>query len=343
MHVSSIFACHATVSVSLTLLNKKLVADFPFPWCTVMLQCCLSVPIILAINFRLKEIGPVRMSHLPGAMLVSSLFLACLMSSFFGLKRVHVPMVVVGKNLTPFCTAMLEAFVMRVPLRSSTLAPLLLSISGGAIYAYGDASAESIGIFLVLLNSVIVACTSVSEKKVVSKDEQVPLGWSLYRNALALPMLVACLACGVEDTRAAWDSLAAAGSSFWLLLLISASFSAAAGCLIFMLQARVSATTTQVANLCYKVGTTLLSFVFFPESRHDIGWPACMGYALSTLGIFFYVFPGATKAVSSSKVSALTASTILGAALMWKSSSNAQAVSIDDTCTAGTAGCPPSP
>jgi len=202
-------------------------------------------------------------------------------------------MVVVGKNLSPFCTAMLEAAALQEPMRLQTLAPLLLSVSGGVIYAAGDAHAEPLGVFLVLLNAAIGAATSVSEKRVVSKDAQSPLGWSLYRNALALPLLLVLIFFGCDDAGLAARDLAAASTSCWLLLLASASFSTAAGFLIFFLQTKVSATTTQVASLCYKICTTLLSLLLFPESRRDIGLLAFLGYALSTIGIALYIFPDA--------------------------------------------------
>lgn len=64
------------------------------------------------------------------------------------------------------------------------------------------------------------------------------------------------------------------------------------GLLLFELQSRVAATSIQVANLCYKVVTTLLSLVLFPESIRDIGAMAVLGYSLSMVGIALYAMPG---------------------------------------------------
>jgi len=52
----------------------------------------------------------------------------------------------------------------------------------------------------------------------------------------------------------------------------------------------VTATSTQVASLCYKLASTVLSFLFFPASRNDVGLVALLGYALSTVSISLYMF-----------------------------------------------------
>eukprot|EP00439_Symbiodinium_sp_Y106_P087131 s122_g40.t1 len=126
LQLPAIFALHSVTSVSLTLLNKQLSAEIPYPWTIVLLQCLASIPFTLLANARLRQIKAIRWSHFPGGMLVSSLFTLCLTSSLVGLRRVHVPMVVVGKNLGPFCTAILESLLLEVPLNHRTLAALLI-------------------------------------------------------------------------------------------------------------------------------------------------------------------------------------------------------------------------
>lgn len=327
-----LFCCHACVSVSLTILNKKIMVAFTYPWSTVLIQCCASVAIISIIGSFTNTIGPVRKSHLNSALLVSSLFVLCLISSFYGLQRVHVPMVVVGRNLTPFCTAFLEVLIVKTPLKLDTLAPLVISVTGSIIYAYGDSNTETTGVSYVLLNSAIVAVTCVSEKRVVGKEDQTPLGWSLYRNALAVPFLLVVLLCGLEDTRMAVEALRYGSWETWWLLFISSCFSASAGFMIFKLQTRVSATSTQVANLGYKVVTTIVSLIVFPESRRDIGLLAYVGYLLSFCGIALYVFRDSLKNAILPSFSTKADSvvyTMLGAATMQKSVAETELSSVD--------------
>ncbi|CAJ1432031.1 unnamed protein product [Effrenium voratum] len=196
--LSVIFGLHSVTSVSLTLLNKQLTAEIPFPWTIVLLQCLASVPVTLLANVQFRQIKAIKLSHFPGAMLISTLFVLCLTSSLVGLSRVHIPMVVVGKNLGPFCTALLEALILKAPLNPRTLGSLLLGVVGSTFYAMGDANSEGVG--LVGLNALLVALTSVSEKHVVRTLDQAALGFSLYRrNILAIPLLLATICAGDWD------------------------------------------------------------------------------------------------------------------------------------------------
>merc|ERR1711975_73540 len=114
----------------------------------------------------------------------------------------------------------------------------------------------------------------------------------MYRNALAVLFLLVPIQLGAEPAEAAYHGLTEGGAAVWTPLLLVSAFGALMGLLLFELQSRVAATSIQVANLCYKVATTLLSFVFFPESLKDLGPLAVAGYSLSMLGIGLYALPG---------------------------------------------------
>jgi len=265
--------------------------EVPHPWMVVLVQCLAAVPLTLLANVRLKLIKPIRTSHLPKASLLAVLFTLCLTSSLLGLARVHVPMVVVGKNLAPFCTGLLEAIVWGDSLSLRSLGALLLGVAGSALYALGDASTEPVGVLIILANSILVAVTAVTEKHVVGTLDQSALGLSLYRNSLALPLLAIAFTVGLDDFTDAGQAVAQASDGCLFALALSSVFSSLAGVLIFTLQGRVRATTTQIAGLCYKLATTLLSLACFPQSRHDIGGVAVLGYALSTFGVTLYIWP----------------------------------------------------
>merc|ERR550525_2218543 len=81
----------------------------------------------------------------------------------------------------------------------------------------------------------------------------------------------------------------------WSSMLLTAFFGALSGMLLFHLQSRVTATSTQVASLCYKLASTLLSLVLFPASLNDVGFVAFLGYSLSTASISLYMFPWLLK------------------------------------------------
>ena len=216
-------------------------------------------------------------------------------------------MVVVGKNLGPFCTAILEALFLDVPLGTQTLGAMLIGLVGSAVYALDDANSDLEGVGLVGLNAGLVACTAVCEKYVVKTVDQGALGLSLYRNILAVPLLGILLALGVESFPEAMYALAQASKQSLLVLAVSTVFSAAAGLLVFTLQGRVNATTTQIASLCYKLVTTSLSLVLFPEAQKDLGLLAFVGYGLSTVSVAVYAFWPKRKPVLKKAHSPLSA------------------------------------
>jgi len=288
MHLLFLFASHAVVSSSLTLLNKRIAVTVFQPWTIILLVCSASSLISLLIDLPFKTIKPLRLSQLPGCVAISFLFTLCLVSSISGLHRVHVPMAVVGKNLTPFLTSLLEALVLQAPLHSSTLLALCVGVAGGGIYLVGDANASAIGLLFVIVNATCVAVTAVCEKLVTGQKNQSPHGLGFLRNAMAVPFVAVMLLTDVEASlrsfRVVWD----AGAFTWMHILVTAFFSSISGTLLFELQTRVTATTTQVASLCYKLASTTLSLVLFPGSRNDIGGLAILGYALSMVGVGLY-------------------------------------------------------
>lgn len=298
MHVPTwmIFACHAGVSVSMTLLNKQLMVVYPYLWHALLVQCALSVPLIFLADLVPRMIRRISVDHLRDASMISALFVLCIVTSFYGLRSVHVPMVVVGKNLTPFCTALLERLVLKAPLKPRTLPSLALCIIGSLLYTLGDASLTATGLAFVACNALIVAATCVAEKSVVQRIDQSSMGLSMYRNALAVPFLFMPLQLGAEPAQDAWDSLVSGGAEVWIPLSLATAFGALMGLLLFELQSRVAATSIQVANLCYKVLTTLLSLLLFPDSIRDMGVLAVIGYSLSMVGIALYALP-AVKAL----------------------------------------------
>jgi len=288
MHILFLFASHAVVSSSLTLLNKRIAVTVFQPWTIILLVCSASALISLLMDLPFRTIRPISLSQLPGCVAISFLFTLCLISSISGLHRVHVPMAVVGKNLTPFLTSLLEALVLQAPLQSDTLLALCVGIVGSGLYLLGDTNASALGLGLVIINATCVSVTAVCEKLVIGQKNQSPHGLGFLRNAMAVPFVAVILLTDVEESlrsfRIVWD----AGALTWMHILVTAFFSSISGTLLFELQTRVTATTTQVAALCYKLASTTLSLVLFPGSRNDIGALAVLGYALSMLGVGLY-------------------------------------------------------
>eukprot|EP00415_Alexandrium_ostenfeldii_P004528 UN4528 len=120
------------------------------------------------------------------------------------------------------------------------------------------------------------------------------------RVALALPvnlLFIAAFDAGHSSAAGAGDekpelyaALSGMPYAVKLSLLLSTLFGFGMGTFNFYLQQSVSAATVQVANILYKLCTTIISLVTHPAPVAKISW---MGYAVSLLGIALYTFaPG---------------------------------------------------
>lgn len=296
MRLAFVFACHAVCAISLTLLNKRIAVQIHYPWIVVVIQCAGSVLISIIVDLPYATVRLPRWKQLPGMLLISFLFTMSLVSSISGLRRVHVPMAVVGKNITPFITALLEMLLLSAPVRTQSAMSLTIGIFGGVLYLYGDANASTDGLMFVLLNALCVAVTAISEKVVTQRKEQSPRALGLYRNAFAVPFVAAIIFLDRDGTSKAMQAIAELSGETLGCMALASIFGSLGGTLLFELQTRVSAATTQVAALTYKLATTLLSLLLFPASRKDVGWLALVGYSLSTVSVALYVFlPQRTK------------------------------------------------
>lgn len=100
----------------------------------------------------------------------------------------------------------------------------------------------------------------------------------MYRCITSLPMLLVLALQGeTESTPAALDAT---------VLLLTCFLAFGIGVASFQLQARVPATSIQVANVAYKLFVTVASLFLFPVAVAFRGWA---GYAVSFLGFLLYV------------------------------------------------------
>merc|ERR1719335_1287898 len=94
-----------------------------------------------------------------------------------------------------------------------------MSFTGSVLYSLGDTSLEIVGIGFVVLNSLLVALTCVCEKHIVVRKDQTPLGYTLYRNAFAIPLLMMVFASGLEDPVTGSVALWQVGQEHLIILL----------------------------------------------------------------------------------------------------------------------------
>lgn len=244
------------------------------------------------------------------------LFMGTLFTSLKALRYVSVPLYVVARNTVPAQTALLERLFTSVKLSAAAVLGLLCTILGAVLYTYGDLRSGVAfgGLAYAAMLTLIVSGCSIADKTAVrtlGQEEDIkPVECNQIRVALAVPVNVLFVVAFEMESLPGMDVVgdkiaghqgstslprkpglfeAAAGMSFTVLmcLLLSTVFGFGMGTFNFYLQQAVSAATVQVANILYKLSTTVISLVTHPAPVNRTSW---LGYAISLLGIALYTF-----------------------------------------------------
>lgn len=321
LYICGLFCCHATSSVSMILLNKTISQSFNFPWTTILFQnlgtvllgymyslCCTqrrgrssdaADDVTARKSAEHSVLGlavPWQLKNKLWLVLQTFFFIATLFTSLRALHYISVPLYMVARNSVPACTALLEYFVdgTRTSLVGSL--GLICAVLGAVIYTASDAHVEFTGFSYAVAQVLIVACCSVVDKasvRIQSKEEGIlPVEVNQIRVVLSVPFnLLLILASELHRHPSPGTGLLTAVDTQvvavfpWLLL--STVFGFGVGTSNFNLQREVSATTVQVANISYKLVTTILSCLTHPSPVTLASW---IGYIVSLAGIAVYTF-----------------------------------------------------
>lgn len=331
-----LFGCHATCSVSMTLLNKTLMQRFEYAWFVIFVQNLSTV--LLGFLYPawkrfLKALGvavaggakdqPVRKLRTFLGIKVPSKgknkllsVLQCFLSSLVlfvslrALKFVSVPLYVVARNCVPALTAFMERVLNNTVIPPVGILGIAFTITGAIIFNLGDTGNTDIeGVVWAVMTATSVALCSVADKMIVKTlaDEEglAPVEVNQQRFALSLPgnaLLIYGLEIRPEHlgsrppvTEAVWSMTPGVIAS----LVLTSFFGFGMGTCNFYLQQATTAATVQVANIGYKLATTMISRVTHPAPVPMISW---VGFILSTLGIVLYTFKPNLRLMTSSKV-----------------------------------------
>jgi len=334
--LSILFGAHAFCSVSMILMNKTLIAEFDYTFTIVFLQNLGSVlmaycyPFVRRLLQRAEYAGDCKSAEqfpssgkqrrLFGMRMPSTvknrllvvvlmvLLINLLFTSFKALKFTSVPLYVVARNCVPAQTAVFEWFWNGTKVRSRGVAGLALTILGAVVFAYADTSqSEFDGLHWAILLSTSVSVSSVADKNIVRtlivEEGLTPVEINQQRMFLTLPvaaLIAANLEMGVWDERVPVVRAAQSMSMTAVVtLFVTCVCAFGMGTFAFYLQQATSAASVQVANIGYKLVTTILSRVTHPSPVKPLSW---VGFVISILGIGLYTtwaLPSPSKIQSS--------------------------------------------
>lgn len=332
-YVVTLFAAHATCSISMVLLNKTIAQGFDFPWTVLFVQnvstvfigyvyACIgskSAQIPSPIDKGRKRatfLGIPIPKKLKSKVLVVTqvmFFMGTLFTSLKALKYISVPLYVVARNTVPAQTALLERVVTGTSISAISAFGLLSTVLGAVVFTYGDLQSglDGVGLaYAAMLTSLVSCCSVVDKMSVKQQGEQediTPAEVNQLRVALALPVNAAIMF--YLEFESVWSpdelfivesaskpsqvktdiffATAHMSKSVVLSFALSTIFGYGMGTFNFYLQQNVSAATVQVANILYKLSTTVLSRFTHPSPVALMSW---LGYSISLFGIALYTF-----------------------------------------------------
>eukprot|EP00928_Gymnodinium_smaydae_P062474 TRINITY_DN46328_c0_g1_i1.p1 TRINITY_DN46328_c0_g1~~TRINITY_DN46328_c0_g1_i1.p1 ORF type:complete len:375 (-),score=37.28 TRINITY_DN46328_c0_g1_i1:284-1360(-) len=316
--IAGLFVAHATCSVSMLLLNKTVALEFNYVWTTLLIQnaggvllgycySCLCSRSAKNDNYE-KDLKtykrflgmkiPRHQKNLNWVFAQTVLFLIMLFISLRALRIISVPLYVVARNMVPAVTALCEKVFIGSTTPPVAAAGLFLTVVGAVVYSWGDftvGSVDFVGVAFALSLVLVVAVASVTDKISVrlqrTEEDLEPVEVNQLRFALSLPLNV-LLVMGSElhpqsGEKTVVQALFSMSLSVWVCLILSMVFGFGIGTLNFYLQQALNATAVQVANILYKLVTTLISRITHPV---DVAFASWVGYAISLAGVSLYTF-----------------------------------------------------
>jgi drug/metabolite transporter (DMT)-like permease len=286
------FICHAISSVSLLVLNRAIGLQYGFPFNVVFLQNAAS----LILSFPLIKTGilpihSIELRHLFECIPSALMFVTMLWSSLECLVRTSVPVVIVIRNLTPICVAMLEHYLFGVYFPSVSYIALGLVSIGTCIFFWKPLMSSRIdNLNWMILYSIVCVTLPILEKLMYRRlqSHQTNTGILLYRNGLSLLVifLVAPLLVGTRSFVEGFIALFRLEWGTLILLMFSCVGGFSIGLAYFFLVGLVPVTYLAVANAIYKLCSLAISVFVWGI---DFNLYGIIGLFLSFTGAFLFI------------------------------------------------------
>eukprot|EP00933_Yihiella_yeosuensis_P013686 TRINITY_DN12563_c0_g3_i1.p1 TRINITY_DN12563_c0_g3~~TRINITY_DN12563_c0_g3_i1.p1 ORF type:complete len:321 (-),score=49.69 TRINITY_DN12563_c0_g3_i1:128-1090(-) len=281
-----LFLGHASCSIFLVIINKSISVSYSRPWTVVTLQNTGTIVCSLGLHLAGRIVlRPLQRNQFVPLLIDAVWLVVVLFSSFKALEEVSVPLYVVVRNLVPFLTAVCERIALKKEMDFHLVLALLVTFSGTVLYSVSDLSIASTGAIFAWSNALLVAGMCVYERYLMTTAD---LGLSaidvnFHRVLLSMPMMFIG---GFVNEGFPATLLELSEQRSAALMVFSSAFAAfGIGTLLLALQAEVSATTIQVANVAYKCLTTLVSRLTHPAEVSTLGY---VGYGVCTGGVLMY-------------------------------------------------------
>mmetsp|Transcript_16003 Transcript_16003/g.40268 ORF Transcript_16003/g.40268 Transcript_16003/m.40268 type:complete len:329 (+) Transcript_16003:111-1097(+) len=288
-YVGALIVSHMTVSSTMLVLNKAVLAAIPLP--TIVLLCQVgSSALILWVLGKAKvlQVDALEWSTAKTFSLNALAFMALLFSNAKALESANVEAVVVCRTMSIFVTAygdfkVLKSKALDVP----SMLALGLVILGAVAYVMMDKGFVINNMGWVFVYGLVNASYPIVTKLVIASKEMTSWGRTYYNNIMTFIVFLP-LAFVLGEWSKAYHSYSQ-GTSFnmpaFTLLIGSCIWGTAISFLGFLVLANVSATTFNLMGNTNKILTLAVNGMLWEKHA---SLQANMGLLLSLLGAALY-------------------------------------------------------
>ena len=184
---------YSSMSISMVLANKLVLStyNFEYPNVLLLLQCVTSLGCVqLARQLGLVEIDRIEKEKVVQWLPVNVFFLLMLLSGFYSLKLLSVPMLLVFKNSNNVLVTMGDYFFFSQPISGLIIFSLVLLIVATVLSAKEDLEFSMLGYTWTFLNMFASTSYVLYLRYAMKRTRLSQIGMVVYNNLLSVPLVL---------------------------------------------------------------------------------------------------------------------------------------------------------
>jgi hypothetical protein len=296
--------CHGVSSICLFLINRHVGIQYPYLFHVILFQNAFSFLLgIPLIQLGILPINSIKVRHLVECLPSTIAFVLMLWSSLQCLVRTSISVVIIIRNFTPICLALLESRLFGIYFSLGSYAALGLVSLGTVIFFFRAMSFSRGDLAWMTLYAFLCISLPILEKATYRRlqQEQTSAGIFLYRNGLSIMVILFAIVFGTGGPGGLFQGFIVLFGLSWTTVVFLA-LSCIAGFMIslayFFLVTLIPVTYLSVANGFYKLCSLATSLLVW---KADFSIQRTVGLLLSFIGIFVFI-PLQSKSTSSSRL-----------------------------------------
>jgi drug/metabolite transporter (DMT)-like permease len=289
-----VIVAYCIVGNALTLVNKIVMMHFPYPNVVVLVQCIVTIGLVLCGEKLLPHItGDIRDLEWPLIkqwIWLTILFFIMLLSSMYALETVTVPTMIVVRNLATLVTAVFDVVFLKSKVTAGEVLTLLCILGGAIFYGFRDINFHATGYCWLVVNVLATSGYQVYVKRLVAVTKFNSSTMTYYNNTLCLPFLF--MGAQIEDEFEHLGNYMMLSGYVQTMAWISTVLGFAMSITGFLLNHEISATSIMVVNNSNKFALIFINEFFLQRTQTFQSGLACAIVMVSAAGYSYIRMKG---------------------------------------------------